>query len=142
VRDAAGSIALLMLDIDDFKRFNDTFGHQCGDMILKQLACRLRGAVRSIDIVARYGGEEFAVILPQTHLADAHQVALRICEAIGGTAFIIEEAPDPVTVTVSIGVARLASRAGGKADLIRMADNALYQAKHNGKNRVEVWQTD
>jgi diguanylate cyclase (GGDEF)-like protein len=131
-------VSLLILDIDDFKHFNDTYGHQCGDMVLKQLAGILRNNVRSIDVLARYGGEEFAVILPNAGTEEAANVAERICKAVRSTPFSFGEGTS-VKVTVSIGVGSLARGQGEKSELIRKADNALYAAKAKWKDRVEVW---
>ncbi|MBN2297484.1 MAG: GGDEF domain-containing protein, partial [Deltaproteobacteria bacterium] len=140
-REKGGQISLLMLDIDDFKRFNDTYGHQCGDMVLKQLSGILKNSVRNIDILARYGGEEFAVILPNTGTQEAARVAERICESIRSTPFSFGESTS-VKVTASIGVGSLVRGQGEKAELIRKADNALYAAKAKWKDRVEVWEED
>jgi diguanylate cyclase (GGDEF)-like protein len=132
-------VSLLMLDIDDFKGVNDLYGHQNGDMVLKQLAGVLMDNVRSIDIVARYGGEEFAVILPKTDTENACLTGIRICEGVASTAFIIKGGDATINLTVSIGVGTLKGEKGNKADLIQMADNALYKAKAKGKNCVEVY---
>ena len=140
-RSKDGVVSLLILDIDDFKHFNDTYGHQCGDMVLKQLAGILRSNVRSIDVLARYGGEEFAVILPNASTEEAASVAERICEAVRSTPFSFGEGTS-VKVTVSIGVGSLTRGQGEKSELIRKADNALYAAKAKWKDRVEVWEED
>ncbi len=140
-REKGGQISLLILDIDDFKRFNDTYGHQCGDMVLKQLAGILKSSVRNIDILARYGGEEFAVILPNTGTEEAARVAERICESVRSTPFSFGDGTS-VKVTASIGVGSLRRGQGEKAELIRKADNALYAAKAKWKDRVEVWEED
>lgn len=134
-------LSLLLLDIDDFKHFNDTYGHQCGDMVLKQLAVLLKGSIRSIDILARYGGEEFAVILPGTGTQPAVIVAERICETIRSTPFTFAEGTT-VKVTVSIGVGTITDSAADKPQLIKKADSALYAAKAKWKDRVEVWEED
>ncbi|HHO76949.1 MAG TPA: diguanylate cyclase [Deltaproteobacteria bacterium] len=136
-----GVISMLLLDIDDFKQFNDTYGHQCGDMVLKQLAGILKSNVRNIDVLARYGGEEFAVILPDTPTDEAARVAERICESVRSTPFSFG-GDTSVKVTVSIGVGSLIKGHGEKAELIRKADNALYAAKAKWKDRVEVWEED
>lgn len=134
-------LTLLLLDIDDFKHFNDTYGHQCGDMVLKQLAVLLKGSIRSIDILARYGGEEFAVILPGTGTQPAVVVAERICETIRSTPFTFAEGTT-VKVTVSIGVGTITGSTADKPQLIKKADSALYAAKAKWKDRVEVWEED
>ncbi|MCD6570755.1 MAG: sensor domain-containing diguanylate cyclase [Deltaproteobacteria bacterium] len=135
-------VSLLMLDIDDFKKVNDCWGHQNGDMVLKRLARILVDNVRNIDIVARYGGEEFAIILPKTDIEDAYLVGRRICEEIASTSFIIKDTDTAVNLTVSIGVATLKDDKNDKADLIKMADDALYKAKAKGKNCIEIWRRD
>ena len=140
-RQKDGVLSLLIMDIDDFKRFNDTFGHQCGDMVLKQIAGLLKGSIRSIDILARYGGEEFAVILPNSTTDQAVVVAERICETIRSTPFNYGTAVN-VKVTVSIGVGAITSNQAEKAELIRKADSAMYAAKAKWKDRVEVWEED
>ncbi|HOD71705.1 MAG TPA: sensor domain-containing diguanylate cyclase [Deltaproteobacteria bacterium] len=140
-RSKDGVLSLLILDIDDFKHFNDTYGHQCGDMVLKQLAGVLKKCVRSIDILARYGGEEFAVILPNTHAKDAETVARRICDTIRSTPLSFGSGIS-VKVTVSIGVGAIGRGQGDKSELVRRADSALYAAKAKWKDRVEVWEED
>ncbi|MFY9397173.1 MAG: sensor domain-containing diguanylate cyclase [Desulfomonilia bacterium] len=136
-----GALSLLLLDIDDFKRYNDTYGHQCGDMVLRQLAALIRKNIRSIDTLARYGGEEFAVILPNTHTREAVEVAERICMAVRSTPFVLGE-DISVKVTVSIGVGSLVRGQTDKSELISRADNALYAAKAKWKDRVEVWEEE
>ena len=136
-----GIVSLLFLDIDDFKRFNDLYGHQCGDNVLRQLAGILKNSIRQIDILARYGGEEFAVILPNETMEKAALVAMRICEVVRSTPFALGDRSSG-RMTVSIGVGTLIHGQGEKAWLIRKADNALYAAKAKGKDRVEVWEDD
>jgi len=140
-RQKSGDLSLLMVDIDDFKKVNDTYGHQCGDMVLKQLAILLKNSVRIIDILARYGGEEFAIILPNSNKAQAVTVAERICETIRSTPFTFGEGTS-VKVTVSIGVGTITCSRGEKSDLVRKADSALYEAKAKWKDRVEAWEED
>ncbi|MBN1635925.1 MAG: sensor domain-containing diguanylate cyclase [Deltaproteobacteria bacterium] len=136
-----GYVSLLMLDIDDFKKINDTWGHQGGDVVLKQVAMVLKGKMRNIDIVARYGGDEFAVILPNTDAKNSCLVGQRICESVNTTPFKIDE-NKVVNITVSIGAAMVNSTNSREADLIKMADTALYTAKASGKGRFELWQKD
>jgi diguanylate cyclase (GGDEF)-like protein/PAS domain S-box-containing protein len=132
-------LSLLMLDIDDFKEVNDSFGHQNGDVVLKNLARLLAENVRNIDIVARYGGEEFAVILPKTDSQHAYLAGKRIKDAISAAPIPIEKKGIKVNITVSIGTATIEDGSGDAQDLIRMADHALYKAKAKGKNRIEIW---
>lgn len=127
--------SLIMLDIDHFKKINDTYGHLCGDEILKSLANLIKGCLRSMDIVARYGGEEFAVLLPETNGAEAYQTAERIRRSVEDTTFIGTEGG--LHVTVSQGVAAYPSiDIHDRQDLIAKADSALYEAKENGRNRA------
>ena len=140
-RSKGGVLSLLILDIDDFKHFNDTYGHQCGDIVLKQLAGILKGTVRAVDIIARYGGEEFAVILPDTETPGAALVGERICQSVRSTPFSFGDGTS-VKVTVSIGVGSITQGHGEKSELIRKADNALYAAKAKWKDRVEVWEEE
>lgn len=130
-------LSLIISDIDHFKRFNDTYGHQQGDVVLKETAQILRESVRGFDIAARYGGEEFAVILPETDLGDAIVVAKRLRKRIEQHGFHGQIAP--LHVTVSIGVAQYdPERDEGKESLIDRADRAMYRAKDAGRNRVVV----
>jgi diguanylate cyclase (GGDEF)-like protein len=130
-----GQVSLVMCDLDRFKSVNDTYGHQVGDLVLQKVAQVVRDAVRSIDVAARYGGEEFAVILPETDLEGANTFAERLRVKV-------ESAPVPfrgrtLPVTVSVGVASFpAHPATSKAQLVAVADRALYDAKHGGRNRV------
>jgi diguanylate cyclase (GGDEF)-like protein len=126
--------SLLMLDIDFFKNFNDTYGHQTGDDILRAISQKIKGEVRSMDVPARYGGEEFAVILPETPLQFGVQVAERLCKTVSGHMFHIQGSN--VQVTLSIGVAAFPADAEISDDLIKRADQALYLAKKSGRNRV------
>ena len=140
-RQKDGVLSLLMIDIDDFKRFNDTYGHQCGDMVLKQLAALLKSSIRNIDTVARYGGEEFAVILPNANSEQAVVAAERICQTIRSEQFSFG-AVTTVKVTVSIGVGTITSGQADKSELVRRADSAMYTAKAKWKDRVEIWEVD
>lgn len=131
-------LALLMLDVDHFKRFNDRYGHQAGDECLRQVARTIKGGMfRAGDMVARYGGEEFACTLPATDLDGALAVAANIEQAV--RALRIEHADSDVsgTVTASIGVsACLPDRHGAPNHLLALADAQLYRAKHSGRGRV------
>ena len=133
---AAGHhLSVILLDIDHFKKFNDRFGHQAGDAVLKGVAAALKGAVRSFDIAARYGGEEFAVILPETTEESARDVAERIRRSVSMYPFASEEGKS-VRVTVSVGVATAPENGSTPAALIKQADAALYHSKEEGRNRV------
>ena len=128
-------LAVMILDIDNFKRVNDTFGHLQGDSVLREVAARTQQSVRKSDIVARYGGEEFVVIMPQTSQSQSSPQAERLLHEISDRPF--SGMPPGQSVTVSIGVAGLAHDSMNDCeDLIRVADAALYKAKHEGKNRV------
>lgn len=124
--------AFLMLDLDQFKRVNDDYGHQAGDRVLAEFAARVQGALRASDIVGRYGGEEFCVVLPATDLAKAREIAERIRAAIAASPL----GGLPRATTVSIGLT-LCAGAGDQLDAaIARADRALYEAKRGGRNRV------
>jgi diguanylate cyclase (GGDEF)-like protein len=125
------SLALLLIDVDHFKSYNDTFGHQDGDQALREIAQLLNKSARPYDFTARYGGEEFAVILPRTNLETALIVADRLRAAVAAAEVAHRR------LTSSIGVARLAPDFD-TVELIRMADRALYEAKAAGRNRVHA----
>jgi diguanylate cyclase (GGDEF)-like protein len=129
-------VSLVMLDIDDFKAVNDTYGHQQGDIVLSKVASVLRELSRDIDEPARYGGEEMAVILPQTDLEGAELAAERMRAAIEALQIERIDGEDPLGVTASFGVASLPECAKDKESLIAEADAALYRAKRGGKNAV------
>jgi diguanylate cyclase (GGDEF)-like protein len=133
----SSEVGLAMLDIDDFKLVNDTYGHQQGDIVLLEVGRVLRELSRDIDEPARYGGEEMAVILPQTDLAGAELLAERMRRAIESLAIQRLDGRGELLVTASFGVASLPQSATDKSSLIAAADVALYQAKRSGKNRVE-----
>jgi two-component system cell cycle response regulator len=128
-------VALLMLDIDHFKRVNDTHGHQAGDAILKGLSELLAQQARAIDRVCRYGGEEIAVILPETDPDAADNIAERLRAAVEAQPFNVN-AGTPVHITVSIGVASWSMQGDGADTLVAAADAALYAAKRSGRNRI------
>ena len=130
-------LSLLMLDIDRFKEVNDTHGHRAGDRVLQQLARTCLEVLRTVDVAGRVGGEEFAILLPETALDGAVEVAERLREAVAKAGVAREEGV-PLRVTVSIGVATTAGSANLDT-LMSQADDALYDAKHRGRNRVRAF---
>ncbi|MDD5731060.1 MAG: diguanylate cyclase [Candidatus Omnitrophica bacterium] len=132
----SGVLSLVTLDIDDFKIYNDSLGHQAGDMILKELANLLRNQSRKMDYVCRYGGEEFTVILPKTDKKEAFLIAERLRENIAKHNFIHEELLPKKILTVSIGLAAYPQDSSNAAELIAYSDKALYEAKKKGKNNT------
>ncbi len=132
-------LTLAIMDIDHFKTFNDSFGHEAGDQVLRTVAERMRHFVRAYDIACRVGGEELAIIMPRMRKDEACPRLDRLREEIGACALSHNGMPLP-SITVSIGVADLSS--GTADDLQRRADIALYAAKHGGRNRVVCWETD
>jgi diguanylate cyclase (GGDEF)-like protein len=131
--------ALLMIDIDHFKRLNDTFGHHVGDQILRDVSSILMKDMREVDTVARYGGEEFVIILPETTHTGAMYVAQRLRRAVEQAKFFAGSPHEIQHLTISIGVAVYDTDAQFKRDLIEFADAALYAAKHAGRNRVVAY---
>jgi diguanylate cyclase (GGDEF)-like protein len=128
-------VAILMIDLDHFKHFNDTHGHPAGDEALRSFARTLRGALRESDTAARYGGEEFAVLLRRTDLDGARTVAEKVRSAVELTP--IEIGPNRIArITVSIGIAGSDAHGTDRMQLMRLADGALYAAKSDGRNRV------
>lgn len=132
-------IALLLIDVDHFKAYNDRYGHPAGDACLRSIGQAIRGSLRGDDIVcARYGGEEFAVVLSNAGIVEGHAVALRICKAVEQLALPHQDTPAG-RISLSVGVASMAPRRGLLAtNLVKAADAALYRAKQNGRNRVEL----
>jgi diguanylate cyclase (GGDEF)-like protein len=126
-------LAIILTDVDHFKKVNDTYGHPVGDIVLKKVAQVLAESVRKIDVVARYGGEEFAVILEGTDAAGAQNLAERIRADIAKQVFQSDKGP--FSVTMSLGIACTPEDGAEKHVLIEHADQALYFAKHNGRNR-------
>lgn len=127
--------SLLLIDIDFFKKFNDTYGHQAGDEVLRQVAKKLKKNVRNVDVVARYGGEEMAIILDRANEEEALAVALKIVRAIADEAYPIAEGVAK-HVTISCGVATFPSHGETPTQLIDFSDAGLYRAKENGRNQV------
>lgn len=130
----ARTLAVLMIDIDFFKAINDRHGHPAGDVVLRNVAERIRVSLRPNDVSARYGGEEFIVLLPETDAAGAQAMAERLCAAVRATPVRVNAAVQPA-VTVSVGFAVYPLDADALADLITQADRALYAAKHTGRDR-------
>src|SRR6185295_13186320 len=136
------ALTCLMIDVDHFKRINDGHGHLAGDEVLQQVARRIGGAVRGSDVAARYGGEEFVILLPGTGEEAAGMLAERIRRAVADEDFGITSSAEPLSVTVSIGVAE--HRTEGQTEnldaagdrLLARADAALYEAKAGGRNRT------
>ncbi len=135
------ALSLIMIDIDNFKHYNDTNGHLLGDKVLAQVARITRMKVRGHDIVARYGGEEFVVILPETGLENGQIVAEKVREAIEKTPFKNEIKQPGGTLSISLGIATLTDSVNSANELLNRADIALYEAKRKGRNRCEVFST-
>lgn len=132
-------LSVIILDMDHFKQVNDTHGHDAGDLVLKQLAATMLDLARSSDLVARYGGEEFVLLLPETTIESAKEVAERIRKTVEGYAFIIETSSGKtISKTISLGVSTLKLSGDTPAELLKRADLALYEAKNGGRNRVVV----
>jgi two-component system cell cycle response regulator len=129
-------LALMMLDIDFFKSINDNYGHDAGDDVLREFAVRIRKSIRGIDLACRYGGEEFVIVMPETDLHVAGMVAERLRRSIAGEPFAVNKATKQIEVTISIGLATLELKGEAVGDVLKRADNALYRAKHDGRNRV------
>jgi diguanylate cyclase (GGDEF)-like protein len=131
-------LSCVMIDVDHFKKVNDTFGHPTGDKVLIEVAETLRKTVRTTDLVGRYGGEEFMVILPQTPGIDGRIAAERLRRAVATRPRASAEVPE---VTISLGVAAMEPRSPANVDeLVRRADGALYKAKEGGRNRAILWE--
>ena len=127
-------LAALMLDLDHFKKVNDTYGHAAGDKVLVEMTATVRNLLRDIDVFGRLGGEEFAILLPETDLAGGRATAERLRAAIAETA--IDAGNRLLRTTISIGVTLLSPEDNGMDALLKRADDAMYEAKRNGRNRV------
>jgi len=129
-------LSVLVLDIDYFKSINDTHGHDAGDDVLREFSLRLKKSIRGIDLACRYGGEEFVVVMPETDMGVAAAVAERVRRGIATEPFPISQGTKLAEVTISIGIAALTSPTDSAADILKRADQALYRAKRDGRNRV------
>ena len=132
-------MSFLMIDIDDFKAYNDKNGHQAGDLALQITAHCLKGALRAVDVASRYGGEEFCILLPQTGMSEAGVIADRIRDRVSNTHFPHGKSQPLGRVTISVGVSTFTKNVDTPENIIAAADRALYQAKRMGKDRVEFY---
>jgi diguanylate cyclase (GGDEF)-like protein len=128
-------LCVLMMDLDRFKDFNDTYGHLAGDNALRKIGQIFKESVRRVDVSARYGGEEFLVVLPETDVTEAGKIGERIRASVANTVFDTGRSPKPGRLTISIGVATY-GRGETALDLVGRADASLYQAKQTGRNKV------
>jgi len=129
-------LAFLIIDVDHFKRVNDSHGHDIGDEILQAFADRIAANIRGIDLACRFGGEEFVVVMPDTDVSLAWTVAERLRQSVETTPFRISRAPGMLSVTISIGIAESEGTGDSAEALLHRADQALYRAKRDGRNRV------
>jgi diguanylate cyclase (GGDEF)-like protein len=134
-------LSVLMLDIDYFKKINDTHGHIVGDQVLKKIAHTLQTGIRGSDTLARYGGEEFVIILPETEGVDAFEFAQNLRKSIEITPVLIEK-NQTIPCSVSVGVAQIEAKIDNLDELIRCADIAMYKAKESGRNKVNIYVSD
>jgi diguanylate cyclase (GGDEF)-like protein len=132
-------VSLLLTDIDYFKKVNDTYGHPVGDLVLKGVSKIIREEIRDMDVPARYGGEEFAVILPGTDAEGGKNIAERLRKAVMEKTFSSDG--KSLKVTISIGIATAPVDAKSREELIEKTDQALYHAKHNGRNQSVIWRS-
>jgi two-component system cell cycle response regulator len=129
-------LAFLIMDIDHFKSVNDTHGHDIGDEVLREFASRISANIRGIDLACRFGGEEFVVVMPDTDMDFASTVAERLRKSVETNPFVISRAPGKLNVTISIGIAASLNNGDTAEALLHRADQALYRAKREGRNRV------
>jgi two-component system cell cycle response regulator len=137
-RASAKPLSVAIIDIDYFKAVNDTHGHPAGDQVLRELAGRLEASVRATDMAARYGGEEFVLVMTETDMETAQAVTARVCRDIEASPFAGSMIQNGLTVTGSIGVATTNGHAETSVELLKRADDALYEAKRGGRNQVVV----
>jgi diguanylate cyclase (GGDEF)-like protein len=130
-------LSLIMVDIDRFKKLNDTYGHESGNIVLKELSCIIKDCIRDVDIFARYGGEEFAIILPQTPQREAAVIGERIREQVESALIDVGKA-GRLKITVSVGVTSFPENGKSQEELVSVADQAMYRAKGEGRNLVRV----
>ena len=133
-------LSAIMIDTDHFKQVNDTYGHAVGDQVLKDMGTRFRENLRKIDIIGRYGGDEFSILLPEDDLDSAHHAAERLRRCIADSP--VDTNQGPLAVTVSVGVAAFSQDCLSLKSLLDRADIAMYVAKENGNNRVEIYRSD
>ncbi len=136
MRDSEKPVSLLMIDVDHFKRVNDTYGHGVGDEVLHEIGQQILRNIRGFDLAARYGGEEFAVVMPDTPVEVALGVAERLCEKMASEPVHVTGSKDRIRVTLSIGVAVSEGLDETAKNLLKRADEALYEAKRAGRNQV------
>ncbi|MBI5871060.1 MAG: diguanylate cyclase [Actinobacteria bacterium] len=132
-------ISLIMLDLDHFKDYNDSYGHASGDRLLQDISLMMSSEIREVDLAARYGGEEFLLILTDTALDQAVEIAERIRISVDTKGFFSERTEKPTHITISLGVAAYDESINNQEILVARADTSLYRAKGNGRNRVEAW---
>lgn len=135
-REFGHALSVIMVDIDDFKQYNDHYGHLAGDNALKEVAQTIVKNIRTIDIPARYGGEEFIAILPGAESNKGMQIAEQIRAQIAQLNFYPKDMASPISLTISLGISILSEKIVSSEDLISQADDALYRSKRMGKNRV------
>jgi diguanylate cyclase (GGDEF)-like protein len=129
-----------MMDLDHFKQVNDDFGHKVGDVTLQKLAAVMKQALRGGDRIYRYGGEEFVAIFPDVAEPDALALAARMLQAVAETPLTGDQLEPVGPVTLSAGLAVMPDHGSDIAELIVLADRAMYRAKQGGRNRIEVWE--
>jgi len=129
--------SLIIIDIDDFKNVNDTYGHSVGDRVINDLADIFRNTVRNSDISVRFGGEEFVIILPNTHLKEAEIIAKKLKDIVENNTIILKDG-SRIKFTISLGVSQIQQDDESVETVLHKADEALYQAKNSGKNTIVI----